>query len=73
MKLYRGQIQKIQNFYNIVLKISTSLTPLELLSVCKKIEKILAEKKKKNSPRVCDIDIIDYNHKRFLKQSNITS
>ena len=54
---------KDPKFYNIVIKISTSLTPLELLSVCKKIEKILGRKKrKKNAPRECDIDIIDYNH-----------
>ncbi len=49
-------------FLNIVLEVRTSLKPLELLSVCKKIEKKLGRKKSvRNSPRICDIDILDYN------------
>jgi len=49
-------------FLNIVLEVRTSLKPLELLSVCKKIEKKLGRKKSvRNSPRMCDIDILDYN------------
>ena len=52
---------KNPKFLNIVLKIETNLKPLNLLSLCKKIEKSLGRKKsKKNSPRVCDIDILDY-------------
>ena len=48
-------------FLNIILKISTNLRPLELLKRCKKIECKLGRKKAdKNSPRKCDIDIIDY-------------
>ena len=47
---------------NIILKINTNLKPLELLKRCKKIECKLGRKKSaKNSPRICDIDIIDYN------------
>ena len=51
-------------FYNIVIKISTNLGPLELIKECKKIEvKIGRKKSAKNSPRVCDIDIIDFDSK----------
>ena len=51
-------------FLNIVLKTKTKLRPLSLLNVCKKIEKSLGRKKsKKNSPRTCDIDILDYDKK----------
>ena len=50
-------------FLNIVLKISTYLRPLDLLKICKKIELMLGRKKTlKNSPRECDIDLIDYNN-----------
>ena len=53
---------KNPKFLNIVLKIKSSLKPFELLSVCKKIEAKLGRKKSpKNSPRECDIDIIDFN------------
>ena len=58
-------------FLNIVIEIQTSLKPLELIILCKKIEKNLGRKKSvRNSPRTCDIDIIDYN-KECLNQ-NIT-
>ncbi len=56
---------KNPKFLNIVLKIETNLKPLNLLNLCKKIEKSLGRKKaKKNSPRICDIDILDYG-KRY--------
>ena len=49
-------------FINIVLKIKTLLKPIELLNLCKSIEVKLGRKKSiKNSPRECDIDIIDFN------------
>ena len=49
-------------FYNIVLKTKTNLKELDLLDTCKNIEKSLGRiKSPKNAPRVCDIDIIDYN------------
>ena len=49
-------------FINIVLKIKTPLNPIELLNTCKSIEVKLGRKKSpKNSPRECDIDLIDYN------------
>jgi len=51
-------------FNNIVIEATTNLSPLKLLSICKLIERKLGRKKgKKNSPRLCDIDIIDYDHK----------
>ena len=49
-------------FLNIVLKVKTNLDAINLLNICKKIEKSLGRKKtSKNSPRECDIDILDYN------------
>ena len=54
---------KNPKFYNIVLKVETKFDQIKLLSACKEIEKFLGRKKSpKNSPRVCDIDIIDYNN-----------
>ena len=56
-------------FLNIVLRVSTNLSPLELMKKCKEIEIFLGRKKRsKNSPRECDIDIIDYNQKVFNKE-----
>jgi 2-amino-4-hydroxy-6-hydroxymethyldihydropteridine diphosphokinase len=53
---------KKPKFINIVLKIKTYLSPQKLLELCKKIERELGRKKrKKNDPRECDIDIIDYS------------
>ena len=58
-------------FINIVLRISTNLKPFELLKTCKEIEINLGRKKSaKNSPRECDIDIIDYE-KMILKNKII--
>ena len=49
-------------FLNIVIKIRSSLQPSELLILCKSIETNLGRQKSpKNSPRECDIDIIDFN------------
>ena len=37
-----------------------------MIKLCKKIERDLGRKKgPKNSPRVCDIDIIDYDNQRL--------
>ena len=58
------------NYINIIIKVKTSLTPLELLTVCNLIElKMGRIRKKKNSPRTCDIDIIDYE-KKILNEKN---
>jgi len=51
-------------FINIVIKAKTTLSPKDLLNVCNKIEIELGRKRiKKNEPRVCDIDILDYASK----------
>ena len=61
---------KNPKFFNIILKISTALKPLRLLDKCKEIEVKLGRKRSlKNSPRTCDIDIIDYN-KKLIKIKN---
>jgi len=57
---------KNPKFLNIILEIKTKILPNELLKKCKKIEVELGRKKtEKNSPRVCDIDIIDYKDKQL--------
>ena len=51
-------------FINIIIKIKTTLSPLDLLKICNLIEIDLGRKRsKKNAPRTCDIDIIDYDQK----------
>jgi 2-amino-4-hydroxy-6-hydroxymethyldihydropteridine diphosphokinase len=61
--------QNNPKFLNVILKIFTKLSPSELLKLCKEIEKSLGRKKTaKNSPRECDIDIIDYKNKKITGQ-----
>ena len=49
-------------FINAVILVETILPPVDLMSVLIFIEKKLERKRsKKNDPRTCDIDIIDYN------------
>jgi len=51
-------------FINIVLKIKTILSPINLLKILNIIEiKLGRSRSKKNAPRTCDIDIIDYDKK----------
>ena len=51
-------------FINIVIAVETSLYPKDLMEVLISIEEKLERKRaKKNDPRTCDIDIIDYNGK----------
>ena len=58
------------NYINIVIKIKTNLKPFELLKICNLIElKMGRIRSKKNSPRTCDIDIIDYE-KKILNEKN---
>mgnify|MGYP000117804373 CR=1 FL=1 len=53
---------KKPKFLNIVIKIKSTLNHFELFTLCKSIEVKLGRKKSpKNSPRECDIDIIDFN------------
>jgi len=53
-------------FLNIVMKVDTSLSPLQLIDKCKKIEKLIGRVKgPRNSPRICDIDILDFKKKNI--------
>ena len=53
---------KNPKFINLVIEISTNLSPVDLASASITIEKKLERNRTfKNDPRTCDIDIIDYN------------
>ena len=56
---------QMDNFYNGVVRIKTSLSPDELLRYTKDIEKQLGREreKKRYSPRTIDIDILCYGNK----------
>ena len=55
--------KKNPKFINIVVSVKTNLSPIDLMSVLIIIEEKLERKRnKKNDPRTCDIDIIDYNN-----------
>tara|TARA_B100001013_G_C24441283_1_gene375779 strand:+ start:171 stop:683 length:513 start_codon:yes stop_codon:yes gene_type:complete len=55
--------KKNPKFINVVISIKTHLLPVDLMSVLIFIEEKLERKRsKKNDPRTCDIDIIDYNN-----------
>ena len=76
LKFYKIKVLKISSFYetpsypnnknprfiNVIIEISTNLTPINLVPVLILIEEKLERKRNhKNDPRTCDIDIIDYN------------
>ncbi len=51
-------------FINVIISVKTKLPPIDLMSVLIHIEEKLGRKRnKKNDPRTCDIDIIDYEQK----------
>ena len=55
--------KKDPKFINIVISVRTHLSPVDLMAVLLFIEEKLERKRdKKNNPRTCDIDIIDYNN-----------
>ena len=57
-------------YFNIVLKTKTFFKPVNLLKKIKEIEILIGRKLSfKNHPRICDIDIIDYDQKN-LKINN---
>ncbi len=60
-------------FINVVILVETNLSPIDLMSVLFFIEEKLERKRaKKNDPRTCDIDIIDYNSQILnLKYNNL--
>jgi 2-amino-4-hydroxy-6-hydroxymethyldihydropteridine diphosphokinase len=54
--------KKNPKFINVVILVETSLSLTDLMSIIIFVEKKLERKRgKKNDPRTCDIDIIDYN------------
>ena len=63
---------KNPKFLNIVLKIKCKIDPLDLLILCKSIEVKLGRTKSiKNAPRVCDIDIIDFDGQVLNYKDNL--
>ena len=57
-------------YFNIVLRAKTFFKPQDLLKKIKEIEVLIGRKTSlKNYPRICDIDIIDYDQKN-LKINN---
>jgi len=64
---------KFPDYINLVLLAKTNLSLIKLFIKIKQIEKLIGRiKTKKNYPRVCDIDIIDFNGKCFnLKKLDI--
>ena len=55
---------KFPKFINIVILAKTKLSPKDLASLLISTEeKMERKRKKKNDPRTCDIDIIDYKNK----------
>ena len=53
---------KNPKFINIVIEISTNLSPVDLASILVSVEEKLERKRNcKNEPRTCDIDIIDFD------------
>ncbi len=59
-------------FLNLCVEISTTLSPLSLLNLCKAIEQQLGRRKKIHwGPREIDIDIIFYA-KEIIKLENLT-
>ena len=57
---------KFPNYFNIVLRAKTFLKPHDLLKKIKEIEILVGRKMSlKNHPRICDIDIIDYDQKNL--------
>ena len=67
--------RKFPKFFNIVLKIKSDHSLINLFKIIKKIEKKMGRKNTaKNYPRICDIDIIDFkglNFKIHTKGQNI--
>ena len=68
--------KKLPKYLNIVIKIYTCKKPFELFKILKLIENKLGRKmSKRNSPRSCDIDILDYDQKLInanLSNFNLT-
>ena len=65
--------KKDPKFINIVVSVESNLSPDDLMSILISIEEKLERKRnKKNDPRTCDLDIIDYKRKIMnFKFSNL--
>ena len=65
--------KKNPKFINIVIEVSTHLNPENLAAILIEIEEKLERRRnKKNDPRTCDIDIIDYNNETIdFKYKNL--
>ena len=62
---------KFPDFYNLIIKIRTFYNLKELFKIVKNIEKKIGTRnRKKNYPRKCDIDIIDFNNKILFTKEN---
>lgn len=60
------------SFFNIAVKLKTSMTPYELLGVCQEIENELGrERVIRWGPRTIDLDILLYNHDNIKSDSLI--
>ena len=61
--------ENFPNFINSILLVETKLNIVELFLKIKKIEKKLGRtKSKRNHPRICDIDIIDFKGEIILRK-----
>ena len=61
--------KKFPFYVNSVILVKTSFNPIKLFNIIKSIEiKIGRKKARKNHPRVCDIDIIDFNGQIIQKK-----
>lgn len=64
--------KKQKNFFNAVVKLKTKLLPLELLELCKKIEKKIGRTKSfRWGPREIDVDILFFG-KEVIKNKKLT-
>ena len=62
---------KFPKYFNIVLRAKTFFKPRDLLKKIKEIEILVGRKiSLKNYPRICDIDIIDYDQKNLKINNN---
>ena len=62
------------HYINIVIEIKTDLKPSDLFFLIKRVEKKLGRKSSaENSPRECDIDILDYDQKCLNFQLGVNS
>ena len=58
-------------FYNRVVSIKSNLNPIEIMKILKRIERTYSRRYKlRNSPRVLDLDILDYKGK-IINKGNI--